>query len=72
MYRVSGSVEWLAVGDLNGTGQPDIVTANDLPDESGDDDEDDGDDDAPTVSGTVSTLINRGDGKRLQLGAATN
>ncbi len=53
-------MEWFAIGDLNGAGKPDILTVNDLPDDEQSDD--DGGDEKSTVTGTVTSFINHGDG----------
>jgi hypothetical protein len=53
-YRTGGPVAWFAIDDVNGDGEPDLVTANSLSDDSGDEDS--------AVQGSVSVLLNKGDG----------
>jgi hypothetical protein len=52
-YRIGAAVSWFDIGDVNGDGDRDIVTVNESADNSDDED---------GPSGTVSVLINSGDG----------
>jgi hypothetical protein len=57
-YRTAGPVQWFAIDDVNGDGKPDLVTANAL---AGVDEDEDEDEEA-AVQGSVSVLLNKGDG----------
>jgi hypothetical protein len=55
-YRIGADITWFDIGDVNGDGDPDIVTVNEA-DYTNDDEDDESD-----PAGTFSVLINSGGG----------